>query len=270
MDLHRLSNHLWLTLPVLALRPSGRCSPASSHGRSTAVSTSCAWLRSTDPSPACFAARWAPEMPPGYGYPVFNFYGPGAYYLAGVPHLLGFSEYRALALAFAVATLAAGLGMYMLARDIFADERRWSPVVAATAYMVAPYMGQNIYIRGAIAEALGLALLPWIMWSIPRLFYTQHPIPWLLVSAFSLGALASPTLSHSSLPRRSSWATLPYTVDQRPQLARPRLGCARLARRHGRQRLLLAAPPGGTRLSGHDCLRDRAHRLAATFGVDVG
>ena len=40
--------------------------------------------------------RWAPELVLGYGYPVLNFYGPAAYYLAEAWHLLGLGYYRRL------------------------------------------------------------------------------------------------------------------------------------------------------------------------------
>ncbi len=84
--------------------------------------------------------RWVPEMMLGYGYPLFNFYAPSTYYLAEALHLLGFSFYMAFLLAFVIVILAAGLGMYQLAKDIFGADQRWSALVAATAYMTAPYL----------------------------------------------------------------------------------------------------------------------------------
>jgi hypothetical protein len=186
-----LLDHLWITLPVLAL-PAIWSLLAGEITRSFDSGLHLLRLAALDRYIARgeLLPRWIPEMLLGYGYPVFNFYGPGSYYVASAFHLVGLSEYRALALTFAAAVIGAGAGMYLLARDVFGGGRRWAPLVAATAYMYAPYLGQNIYIRGAIAESLALALLPWVFWSVRRLFYTSRPILWVLVSAFSLGALA--------------------------------------------------------------------------------
>jgi len=134
--------------------------------------------------------RWIPEMMLGHGYPLFNFYAPGSYYLAEALHLLGFSFYTAFMLAFVVVVLAAGLGMYQLARDILGAEQHWGALVAATAYMTAPYLLTNVYMRGALAEASAQALLPWIFWSMRRLLRSQQPGRDYLPVVLTLGGLA--------------------------------------------------------------------------------
>ena len=134
--------------------------------------------------------RWVPEMMLGYGYPLFNFYAPSTYYLAEALHLLGFSFYMAFILAFVMVVLAAGLGMYQLAKDIFGGDQRWSALVAATAYMTAPYLLTNVYMRGALAEAAAQALLPWIFWSMRRLLRSPQPSAYCLPVVLTLGGLA--------------------------------------------------------------------------------
>lgn len=133
--------------------------------------------------------RWAPTLMLGYGYPVFNFYAPSTYYVVELLHLAGFSFYTAFILAFALIVLAAGYGMYLLARTTFPDQP-WCALVAATAYMYAPYLLTNVYIRGALAEACAQALLPWIFWSVARLFKDQQPHRHVLLVVLSLGGLA--------------------------------------------------------------------------------
>jgi hypothetical protein len=134
--------------------------------------------------------RWTPNLLLGYGYPLYNFYAPLSYYLAESLHLLGLGPYAAFIVAFAILILAAGLGMYRLALDIFGPERPECALVAATAYLYAPYLLTNVYIRGAIAEAAAQALLPWILWSARRLMRQGQPARYALPLALTLGGLA--------------------------------------------------------------------------------
>jgi hypothetical protein len=134
--------------------------------------------------------RWSPELFAGLGYPVFNFYGPFAYYLAELLHLLGFDFVSALLAAFVVLVVASGLGMYLLARDVLGSQQRWAALVAATAYMYAPYLLSNVHIRGAVAEVGAQAWLPWVFWSTRRLLTAQHPAQYVLAVALTLGGLA--------------------------------------------------------------------------------
>src|SRR5579859_2187170 len=135
--------------------------------------------------------RWLPELVVGFGYPVFNFYGPATYYLAEGLHLLGLGFYQALMAAFVVMVVAGGYGMYLLAGATFGEQGRpWAALVAAVAYMYAPYMLLNVFIRGAIGEVGAQALLPWIFWSFNGLLRQPRPGRWVLPAALSLGALA--------------------------------------------------------------------------------
>lgn len=157
-----------------------------------------------------YLPRWLPAMQLGYGYPVFNFYPPGAYYLALLPSLFGLSLYWSYALGFVLAILWAGAGATLLAYDVvrrhLADDAPtqevnssvWPTLVPAlvvgVAYMYAPYLLVNVYIRGSLPEALAQALLPWVLWSGRRLLITARPTGYLLFFVTFLGGLA---LTHS-------------------------------------------------------------------------
>lgn len=134
--------------------------------------------------------RWIPELLNGLGYPVFNFYGPLSYYLAELPHLLGLDLVSALVMAFTVWIVVAGFGMYRLAYDVLGTGQRWAALVAATAYMYAPYLLANVHVRGALAEVGAQALLPWIFWSVRRLLTAPRPAQYVLPVALTLGGLA--------------------------------------------------------------------------------
>ena len=91
--------------------------------------------------------RWMPELFRGLGYPLLNFYSPFVYYLLEFFYFVGQDIASAFAAAYAILLLAAGAGMYLFALSVFGSQRRWAALVAATAYMYAPYLLTNLYIR---------------------------------------------------------------------------------------------------------------------------
>lgn len=111
-------------------------------------------------------SRWAPDMALGYGYPFFNFYAPLSYYVAALLGLAGIGLQRAVIATFALATVAAGLAAYRLARDYFSPR---SALVVAVAYAYAPYLGYDAFFRGNLAETLAWAFLPLALWAMGRL-----------------------------------------------------------------------------------------------------
>jgi hypothetical protein len=134
--------------------------------------------------------RWIPELVTGLGYPLLNFYAPSAYYLTGAIQLTGATLSAATLLTFAFFIVAGGLGMVCWARDLFDADRPWPALLAGVAYMYAPYLLANVFVRGAIAEVGAQALLPWILWSGRRLITRQRALIWLAPFALTLGALA--------------------------------------------------------------------------------
>ncbi|KAA3658500.1 MAG: hypothetical protein DWQ04_24895, partial [Chloroflexi bacterium] len=62
--------------------------------------------------------RWAPNFYHGYGYPIFNFYAPLAYYVGlGFELLPQFDAVAGIKAVFVLAILLAGIGMYGFVRD---------------------------------------------------------------------------------------------------------------------------------------------------------
>lgn len=162
--------------------------------------------------------RWVSEQILGHGYPLFSFYAPSTYYLVEALHLVGLSFYYAFVVAFALLVAAAGLGMAWLARDIFGPKHPWAMLVTAVAYVYAPYLLTNVYIRGALAEAGAQALLPWILWSARRLLRGEHPARYVLPLTLTLGGLA---LTHNitllfTPPLLLSYGVLHWFQARRP------------------------------------------------------
>ena len=101
--------------------------------------------------------RWAPDLGAGYGEPTFNFNPPLLYYLGSFFHVLGFTFIASENLsAFALLVLA-GAGMYVLAAALFG---RHGGVVAAAAYVFAPYLQTRLYVSHALADYAAFAFLP--------------------------------------------------------------------------------------------------------------
>ena len=138
--------------------------------------------------------RWMPELVLGFGYPLLHFYAPATYYVGALLQVLGLTTAQALVATFGLLTFIAGFGMRALALDIFSNQsatlRRWLALIAATAYVFAPYLLTNIYVRGAIAEMGAQAILPWIFWSFGRLVKQNKPQKYFLLSSLSLAILA--------------------------------------------------------------------------------
>jgi hypothetical protein len=148
--------------------------------------------------------RWVTELYLGLGYPLLNFYAPGTYYVAEIFHLLGADYPNALTYTMLALTLLAGVGVYRLALDFFADLLpdtsyignntptlvQCAALVTTAAYLFAPYLFFNLYVRGAVAELGAQALLPWVLWSFRRLLKDPYPVKYLLWSVLSLAAVA--------------------------------------------------------------------------------
>ncbi len=130
-------------------------------------------------------SRWAPDLVYGLGLPLFNFYAPLSYYLAEVFHLLGLSLVNALKAAFCLAMLGSGASMYLYVRDVFGEA---PAIVAAVAYMYAPYQLYDSFFRGILPEVLVLALFPLVMWSFRRLA-TMGDRRYIVIGALGLAAL---------------------------------------------------------------------------------
>lgn len=101
--------------------------------------------------------RWVPDMGAGYGYPLFNFYPPLPSVVAEGFRLLGASLLDAVKWTFLLGLVVAGLGMFRLAATFFGPA---GGVLAAVLYVFAPYQAIDVFVRGALGETWGMALLP--------------------------------------------------------------------------------------------------------------
>ena len=137
-----------------------------------------------------FPVRWVEELGYGYGYPIFNFYAPLAYYLGGVIDLVINDSLAATKIMLGLGILISGWTMYFLAKEFWG---RVGGILSALLYVYAPYHAVNIYVRGAVGETFGYAFIPLAFYG----FYKCYQEPkWRHVTIASLG-FAGIILSHN-------------------------------------------------------------------------
>jgi hypothetical protein len=110
--------------------------------------------------------RWAPDLSFNYGYPLFNFVYPLPFYLGEIFYLFGFSLVGSVKIVFLLSLLFSGLTMYFFLKRNFGSLFSF---LGATLYLYTPYRAVDVYVRGAIGEALAFVFIPLVAWAIDRL-----------------------------------------------------------------------------------------------------
>jgi len=111
--------------------------------------------------------RWVPDLGYGYGYPIFNFYAPLAYYVGGVFVLLGFDALVATKIMMVLGVVLSGIFMYLLAREFWGE---LGGIISGLFYVYAPYHALDIYVRGDVAEFWAYAFIPLMFFGFYRVF----------------------------------------------------------------------------------------------------
>lgn len=106
--------------------------------------------------------RWARDMGNGFGQPMFNYYSAFPYYLGQAFRQLGLQYVDIVKIVFFLSLFVSGLSMYLLS-SIFLSTT--SSVIASIAYLTFPYHALDIFVRGALSESWGLALVPLTIYS---------------------------------------------------------------------------------------------------------
>ncbi len=129
--------------------------------------------------------RWAPDLLGGYGFPVFNYYAPLAYWLPSLLSLAGLPYVSSMLFGLVAAMVLAAVGMYLWARDLLGEG---PALVASAAYVFSPYLLFNLMTRVVLPELTALALLPLVLYSLRRAALTGRR-RYVLLAALSTGAL---------------------------------------------------------------------------------
>lgn len=132
--------------------------------------------------------RWLPLSHGGLGSPVFYYYPPLAFYAGSVFVLAGFSTYAAVIATFCACFFISGVAMYRWLKPHGA-----APLFGALNFILAPYHVYNFYTRGALAESLATAFLPFVMIGVRKLASSER-------GGFTVTALGYAALILSHLP----------------------------------------------------------------------
>jgi len=149
--------------------------------------------------------RWAMHHIQGYGYPTFLIQAPLGFYLGALFVISGAGFTLAVKLSWAVGVLAGAWGMYALVRHWLAQddgerEQDWiRPAAAAAAifYVYFPYHIADIYVRGALNDALLLGWLPWLFLVFDRLLLAGTGEGWQRRLGTAMLVLAGTLLTHT-------------------------------------------------------------------------
>lgn len=132
-----------------------------------------------------FPCRWAPDSEMGYGEPLFNFYTQLPYWIGEIFHLSGFSIIASVKITFILSLVASGISMYLLARTFWGD---LGGTVSAILYVYAPYRSVDVWVRGALPEALAFVFYPLVLLGLHR-YCKSGKYSYLLLFTLSLAAL---------------------------------------------------------------------------------
>jgi len=140
-----------------------------------------------------FPVRWVPDLGYGYGYPIFNFYGPLPYYIGGLLYLFGFNALVATKLMFAIGIILAPMATFLFLESFIG----FLPALgAAILYGYAPYHAVQIYVRGAVGEYWAIAFIPLFLYGIFVSFSKSRPLLGIITGSFFLAAII---ISHTIL-----------------------------------------------------------------------
>lgn len=138
-----------------------------------------------------FPVRFVGDLGYGLGYPLFNHYAPLPYYIGAIIFLLGANLITATKIMIVIPFIASGIGMYLFTNKFWG---RMGALYSAILYMLAPYHGVQLYVRGSVGELYTYALLPFICIGLSELWKEKPRRGNLLIGLISLSLLV---LSHT-------------------------------------------------------------------------
>ncbi len=139
-----------------------------------------------------FPVRWVSDLGYGYGYPIFNFYGPLPYYFGGALYALGLPALLATKLMFAVGTVAPALVLYSVVSGLVGWQ---AGLISSLLYLFSPYHAVQVYVRGAVGEYWTLLFWPLLIYGFVQTKSVKDASSRWMIGAVGLaGAIVSHTL----------------------------------------------------------------------------
>ncbi len=132
-----------------------------------------------------FPVRWSSNLGFGFGYPIFNFYAPFAYYVGAIFNLIVSDSLTATKLMMIVGIVLSGISMFVLAKEFFGIK---GGILSALLYLYAPYHALNIYVRGDVAEFYAYGFIPFAIWALYKI-YKENLLRYVLISSISFSLI---------------------------------------------------------------------------------
>lgn len=149
--------------------------------------------------------RWVTYFHMGYGYPIFNFYAPGATHIGAWIHLLGFDVVTAYNLTNALAWSIGSMGMYLLARTFLPIR---VALLACVFWVVAPSRFFEFWWQGSLAQIVATSFIPFVFYGIIR----TNKAPTLKNSLWIAISFAIIVLSHTPTTYMTALFVAPLCV----------------------------------------------------------
>lgn len=111
--------------------------------------------------------RWAPDVSFEFGHPLFNFYYLLPFYLGSLIYFLSHSLIFSLKTVFFVTIPFSGIFMYLWLKK---HTDAWAALLGSILYIFTPYRAVDLYVRGAIGEAMAFAFFPLLLLAIFRIY----------------------------------------------------------------------------------------------------
>ncbi len=114
-----------------------------------------------------FPVRWVPDLGYGFGYPLFNFYAPFAFYVGSIFYLLTNNAILSIKILIGLSIMISAVSMYLLCKEFFG---KLAGIIGAVFYVFATYRAVQIYVRGDLAEYFAYGLIPFLFLTIYKLY----------------------------------------------------------------------------------------------------
>jgi len=112
-----------------------------------------------------FPVRWVSDLGYGYGYPIFNFYGPLPYYAGGFLYALGVAPLAATKIMMALGFIGPATILFLLLYNAVGWQ---GAAVSALFFLFSPYHAVQGYVRGAVGEYWAINFWPLILFAVWR------------------------------------------------------------------------------------------------------
>lgn len=137
--------------------------------------------------------RWVPDAAFSYGQPLFNFYGQGSYIFGEFFRLLGFSVLDSIKALFILSIIFSAISMFILSKQLWVDNK--AAIFSSIIYSYAPYRAVDIYVRGALPEALSFTFFPLLTYFFNSYILRRKTTALLTFSALFAGLVLTHNLS---------------------------------------------------------------------------